>query len=248
MTSQSCCASAETTHHRHFMNRGGHFPFNSQTDKLQLGNPQLGSFYSDLFSLAFQITMPTALETEREPINWLFTRSNDLRDNIRRMETFNFRCTHLALVLLLFKNATLKNKKSKHLKKKERNFVTTYSEGFFFETRVFGYEPHAKTGAMQIGWTFGRVHTTRTDVADVIARSRNGNSAAGHTTANYSGGSYHRRWSGSQRRRRHRIVTDHDGIASWRVAVNATKILCRDYTTVKWKKKRKKKGPPSSIE
>lgn len=97
---------------------------------------------------------------------------------------------------------------------------------------MFGDESHAKTGAVQIGRAFGRVHPARADVADVVASARNGNSAAGHSSGTYSGGSDHRR-SGSQCRRRHGVVPDHDGIAPRRVAVNAAEILRRDAPTVK---------------
>lgn len=63
--------------------------------------------------------------------------------------------------------------------RKKKTKTNTYSEGFFFETRMFGDEAHAKTRTMQIGRTFRRMHATGTDVTDVIARARNGNAAAG---------------------------------------------------------------------
>lgn len=107
----------------------------------------------------------------------------------------------------------------------------TYSEGFFFEARVLGDETHAKTGAVQIGRAFGRVHPVRPDVADVVARARDGYSAAGHSAGTYPGRSDHRR-SGGQCRRRHRVVPHHDGIAPRRVAVNAAEILRRHAATV----------------
>lgn len=96
---------------------------------------------------------------------------------------------------------------------------------------MLGDEADAKTGAVQIGRAFGRVHPARPDVADVVARARDGNSAAGHSAGTYPGRSDHRR-SGSQRRRRHRVVPHHDGIAPRRVAVNAAEILRRHASTV----------------